>query len=125
MLENPGLGSGIGAECLVAIEMVRSQVQQNGNIRSERFDQLELKAAQFRNRDGAFVTLPNRCNQWRPDVPCERARKLRVTQNVMNKRSRRGLAVRTRDADQLAVQEPECQFDFAPDRDLDLARPDQ
>ncbi len=41
-----------------------------------------------------------------------------MTQNVIDERSRRGLAVRTSDADQAAVQKPERQLDFAPDRNF-------
>ena len=53
ILEDAGLRRGIAGEIpLVPVEMIRRDVQDHRNVRAERFDVIELKAADLEHGDG-------------------------------------------------------------------------
>src|SRR5882724_5836750 len=125
VLENPSFGSSVSTKGLVAVQMVRRKVQQNSDARTKCFDHFELKAAELRNGNRAFRRLVGLRDQRRANVSRKYRRETRVTQNVIDERSSRGLTVRTGNANQATPHEPRRQFNFAPDRDFQFTRFDQ
>ena len=102
---------------LVPVQMVRRQIQQCPDVRPELFNQLQLKAAQFRDGYRSRIQHFHFRNQRRSHIACKIGTHRPGFQDVMNQRGRRGFAVRSRDANQLALQKPVRKFNFTPDRD--------
>src|SRR6267154_1555923 len=103
VLENPSFGSSVSAKRLVAVQMVWRKVQQNSDARTKCFDQLELKAAELRNGNRALRRLVRLRDQRSANVSREYRRETRVTQNVIDERSRRRLTLRAGDTNQTAL----------------------
>ncbi len=114
LFKDARLRSGVGLHGLVPVEMIRSQIQEHGNVRMKCFDQLELKTAELDNSGGAFAGQRHARNQRRANVAGDHGGKTGHLQNVMNQRSSGGFSVGAGDADQAAVQKAVGELNLAP-----------
>ena len=79
--------------------MVRREIQKYADVGSKRINQFELETAQLCHGNRFVARLLDLGNQRRADIPGENRGDSRISQNVRDQRSRRRLAIRTRDAD--------------------------
>src|SRR6266404_6232538 len=91
--------SAIGFQRVVAIQMVRREIQKYANVGAKRINQLELETAQLYYGNRLVARLLDLRNQRRADIPGENRGDARTFQNVRDQGSRRRLAIRTRDSD--------------------------
>src|SRR5262249_59840661 len=68
ILEYPRLRASVSLKGTVAVKVVGRKIQEDGNVRPERLDQFELKAAQFGDNVGAFIERINYTDERRADV---------------------------------------------------------
>src|SRR5690242_17635955 len=114
VLENARLGPRVIFEGGMPVEVIRSEIQQNGDVRAKSLDQLELETAELRDRNCFVARLIHVSDQRRADVSGNHYRLARGGQNVANQRSGRGLAVRAGHANDTPPQKSPRQFDLAP-----------
>src|SRR5271163_2170990 len=95
ILKNPGFRGAVICQGVMAIEMVRSEIQKYADVRAERVDEFKLKAAQFGDRESIVARLIDTADQRRTDVSRKQCWKSRGLQNVSDERSCRGLSIRT------------------------------
>ena len=109
VLEDAELRRAVGVEVAVAVQMVRGDVEENGDVRPKVVDVLELEARELADDPAAAVL---RLGERPADVPGHR----RAEHLAEERRSRR-LPVRAGDADDRRREQPRAELDLAPDRE--------
>ena len=97
------------------VEVVGSDVQQDGDVRMQVLRRLELEAAQLGDEDCPGLDVVHGGNQGDADVAADERGKAGRLQHLAQERRSRGLAVRPGDADQPPGQEPARRLDFGDD----------
>jgi hypothetical protein len=112
-LEDPQLGLAVGLERLVAVEVVRLEVEQHGHLTRELVHVLELEARQLADDQRALLELSVQLGQRPADVAGD-GRAGDCAQQLGGGR----LPVRSGDAHEARPQQPVAELDLAPDREL-------
>ena len=112
----------IGFEVRVSIEMIRRDVQQRRHMRAKLHDGVQLKTADFDHIDRGGRRGVHQSAHRRSDVSANLNRLACGLKNLSNQSGRRGLAVRSCDRDDVALQISGRQFEFADDGNTFRAR---
>ena len=104
------------------VQVVGREIQKHADVGAKCFNQLQLKTAQLRHRDGVVAGLLHSRNQGSADIPGENGGKTGAFQDVFDQGGRRRLPVRAGDPDQASLQETVRQLHLAPDGDTLRAR---
>src|ERR1700730_16589279 len=102
--------------------MIRGNVEQHRDVRTERRNRFELKTAGFDDSEAGIARNIDARDQRCSDVSRNLYGKSRGFEDVANERRGCGLAVRAGDAYQATPQESRSQLDFTPYRYPDGAR---
>ena len=122
VLEDPRFRGGVGLERAVTIQMVRSNVQHDRNLRVESLNRLQLKARHFEHGHCVRVGAVGKRNRGCTDVAAHEGGNASFLENFTSERCGRRLAVRSRDGNDRAGQESGSQFDLADHRNPQRAR---
>ena len=122
VLEHSALRSGVRLERVVAIQMVRREVQHHGNPRSKSFDLLQLKTAHLDHMQRLGRGGVHLCADWLADVAAHRYRESRLLQHSTRQRRRRRFSLRACNRDHAASQPSEREFHFADHRNARRSR---
>ncbi len=96
---------------VVAVQMVRGDVGQNGDVGLEVIHIVQLETAEFQNMD-VMVLRGHEHGVALPDVAAQPHVQTRLLEQVVDQRGRSGLAVASRDADLLRRVITPGEFDF-------------
>ncbi len=113
IFEDARLGREIVRHAAVAIEVVRRKVQNGGDARAEALDRLQLKAGNLEHHPGIGRGLLDKTNCGGADVAAHQGFRAAGRDHLAGQAGGRGLAVRTGNGDDLALEETRRQFDFA------------
>ncbi len=116
--ENAGLSRGISFHRAVAIEVIGGEIQEDADVRTERFDQFELEAAEFRDGNGLIGGLLDDVDERSSDIPGEQCGETGVFQNVFDERSGCGFSVGASNGNEAAMEKAVGKFDLAPDANV-------
>ena len=108
----------------MTVQVIRSQVQQDSDLRMKSVNRLQLKAREFEHAPRPRLVFRHihqlDCRQ--PDVAANQRRASAGLQDFACQRRSRGLPVRTGDAQNAGLQEPCRQLHLANDRDVEGTR---
>ena len=121
-LEDPQLRVRVLLERAVAVEMVRLDIEQDGDARLQRLDVLELKGGELADDPGVLRDRIHERRQRAADVPRDLDLAASGAKHRAQKLRRRRLAVRPGDAEQRVRKEAGAELDLAPYGELALAR---
>ena len=113
ILKNAGFCIDIGTESPVTVKVVWGHVENNCDFGMEALDRLELKAGDLQHHGGFGCRTFNQRNGRRADVSANYSRTSGRGDNFARQSGGRCLAVRPRDGNDRAGEEPRCQFDLA------------
>jgi hypothetical protein len=122
VLEDAELGGAVGVEVAVPVEMVRCDVEEDGDARPQLVDVLELEARQLADDPRVGGDRSVQPGQRPADVAGDGDLSPRGAKDLAQELARRRLAVRPGDAQQRVGEDPEAQLDLAPHRDVPGAR---
>src|SRR6266478_872110 len=116
ILEDASLRIHVVGEGLVAVKMVRCDVQDYGNPRPEADDRFQLKAGDFKHSPGIWPRLIREADRGRTDVATDQGRKLAGFNDFARQSGGGRLAVCARDSNDRPGQKLGSEFHFADDR---------
>ena len=125
-LEDAELRVAVCLEAAVPVEMVRLEVEEDGDVAGERVDVLELEARQLADDPCVVAGGLGRVGESATDVSGDLDRAPGGTEHRAEQLGCGRLPVRAGDADQPRAgrQQPVAELDLAPDRDAARARAD-
>src|SRR5690242_2644783 len=115
ILEQAQLGVAVGRERPVTVEMIRLEVEQDGDARPEPVHVFELKARQLADDPRVFFDRAVERRHRPADVAGDGDRAISRAEDRAEKLARRGLPVRAGHTDEGIGQEAEAELDLAPD----------
>src|ERR1044071_7937030 len=122
LLKYPSFGVYIRFERMVAIKMVRRNVQDGGNPRAELLDAFQLEAGNFQHHHRVGRRLSGQRYHGSSNVAAHQRFLSALGQYLADERRRGGLAVGAGNRQYLAFQETESQLNFADHWDSQRAR---
>ena len=112
-LEGPELGSRVGLERPVPVEVVGLEVRQHRDARAERLDVLELERGELAHDPRVRRRRPDEGRQRPPDVARDLRRDAGGVENRAEQRRGRRLPVRPRHADERVREQSHAELDLA------------
>src|SRR4029078_13050550 len=102
-------------EARVPVQVVRGEVEENGDARAEGVDVLELEARELAHDPGLLAQGAVETRERPANVPSHRHVLAGGAEDLTEELARRRLAVRPGDAEDRVVEKAEPQLDLAPD----------
>jgi hypothetical protein len=122
VLEEAQLGGAVVLEALVAVQVVRREVEEHRHARAKGVDVLELEARELADDPGALGERAVQSRERPPDVSGDRDVLPGRAEDRAEKLACGRLAVRSGDAHDRVLEEPEAELDRAPDGQPALPR---
>ncbi len=122
VLEDPRLGQHVGVEAVVAVEMVGRDVEDDGDFGMEALDALELEAGDLQHVVGVRGRIRNQRDGGRADVAAHQHLVSAHADDFAGQRRGGGLAVGAGDGEDVSLEKPRRQLDFADDGNALRAR---
>ena len=114
--EDPFLGQRIILKAAVPVQMVRGNVQDDGNAGMKALRALQLKARNLEHRPGLIRALVDQLHHRNTNVSAHQRRLAGLLKNLAHQRRSSGLAVRSGNGQRAALEEPRRQFQFTDHR---------
>jgi hypothetical protein len=115
-MEHARLGGAVGLERAVPVEVIRREIQQDGDPRVECLRRFELKAADLDDMKRLGARVLDLRRQRRAEVAACRDVEAALAQHPCGERRRRRLALRSRDRNHAPREPARCQLDLSHDR---------
>src|SRR5271157_956419 len=104
VLENAGLRGGVVLKCVVPVEMIWGDVEDNRNLRMEALDGFQLEAANLQHNPGVVGGSLDEADRWSANVAPHQRLPPASSDDLSCQRGGRGLTVRTGDRYDVALQ---------------------
>ena len=110
-----GLHGGVVLEGAVAIEVVGSDVENDGDLRMKLEGAFKLEAGDFKDRPGVVGALVDEGDDGNADVAADQCGQAGFQKDFADERGGGGLAVGAGDGEDFAFEEASGEFEFADD----------
>src|SRR5580692_4159764 len=120
--EDAFLGASVVLEGPVAVEMIRRDVKNDGDLGMELLGGFELETGHFKNRPGIRRAFIDERNDGDANIAADQRVESSLLENLANQGRRSRLAVGAGDGKRLAPKETRGQFELADDGAAEVAR---
>ena len=104
IFKNAGFRIHVSLKRSMAIQMIGRHVQHHGNFRPKATNRFQLKAGDFEHGNRLGHGFVHQRNRWRANVSAYQSLQVAGRKNFASQRSRRGLAIRACNCDDLSLK---------------------
>ena len=115
------LGSNVVFKAAVTVEMIRRDVENHGNVGMKLLGGFKLEAGDFEDRPGFVGAVVDERHNRNADVAADQRGQTASREDFAQQRGGGGFAVGAGDGERMALEEARGQFQFADDRQAEVA----